>query len=317
MKIIAIEPLGLSPQEWHESEAWLLEAGHQLIVYPDRKEDKPTLMQRMKGAEVLLVSNIRLTKEILSQAPALKFINVAFTGIDHIDGDYCRAHGVAIANAAGYATTAVAELAVGLMLNLYRQIIPLDAAIRQGYDRQGFSGRQLRGKTAGIIGTGATGCATAKLLQAFGCRIVAWSRTEKQFVKEQGINYVSLRELLQQSDIISIHTPLTEYTFHLLGKEELALCRPSALIINTARGNIIDNVALANALHEKQLGGAAIDVFEQEPPLPATHPLLHAPNCIVVPHIGYATHEAFRHRMDIVLGNLRSWLALHGKAPAI
>jgi D-3-phosphoglycerate dehydrogenase len=120
-----------------------------------------------------------------------------------------------------------------------------------------------------------------------------------------------LNELLQQSDIISLHTPLTEATFHLLGREELALCRPSAIVINTARGNIIDNEALVNALNERRLAGAAIDVFEHEPPLPATHPLLHAPNCIVVPHIGYATQEAFRHRADIVLDNLRKWLKFH------
>jgi len=308
VKIVAVEPLGLSLQEWHKAAMWLSEAGHQFVVYPDRKEDKHTLTQRIKDAEVLIVSNIVLNKELLSEAPNLKFIDVAFTGIDHIDRDYCSAHGITIANAAGYATTAVSELAIGLMLDLYRSITHLDTATRQGFDRQGFLGHQLRGKVAGIIGTGSIGTATATLLLAFGCEVVAYSRTEREELKMKGVSYLSLNELLQKSDIISLHTPLTECTFHLLGKKELALCSPSAIVINTARGNIMDTEALAIALHNKQLAGAAVDVYENEPPLPATHPLLHAPNCIVVPHIGYATQEAFRHRADIVLNNLKRWL---------
>lgn len=304
MKIVAVEPIGISSERAQEIQQNLATKGHEFIWYPDRKEDADTLVERMKDAEVVMISNIPLPSEVLSQCPKLQFLNVAFTGLDHIDMVYCEAHNILVKNASGYATQAVAELAVGLMIDVLREITFLDGSIRKGGVRGAFLGRELRGKTVGIVGTGAIGIRTAQLLLAFGCKVIAWSRTHKTEVTEMGIAYVSLEELMRTSDIISLHVPLTGETKHLISKEMLALCKPTAILINTARGNVVDIDALAECLRDGKIAGAGIDVYEKEPPLPSDHPLLNAPNCVLVPHVGYATREAFDIRIDIILGNL-------------
>ncbi len=304
MKIVSVEPIGISEEKAEALKAEFAKYGHDFYCYRDRKEDESTLAERMNEAEIVIVSNIKVSAAVLSQCPHLKMLDVAFTGLDHIDLEYCKAHGIKVVNAAGYATEGVAELAVGLMIDLYRRITVLDASLRSGGTRNNFLGRELRGKQVGIVGTGAIGLRTAELLLHFGCRVVAWSRTEKADAKALGITYVTLEELMQNSDIISLHVPLTSETHHLIGQDLLRLCKPSAILVNTARGNVVDMDALAAALNAGRLAGAGIDVFEKEPPLPAEHPLLKAPNCIVVPHVGYATREAFDERIDIVVQNI-------------
>lgn len=304
MKIIAVEPIGISEERAAAIAADLALRGDEFVCYRDRKEDAATLIERMKDAEVVIVSNIKIGADILSQCPNLKMLNVAFTGLDHIDLDYCQTHGITVKNASGYATEGVAELAIGLMLDLYRRITVLDADTRKGGTRNNFLGKELRGKRVGIVGTGAIGIQTATLLQAFGCEVVAWSRTQKEDVQKMGIPYLSLEELMSTCDIISLHVPLTADTHHLISRELLSLCKPTAILINTARGNVVDIDALADLLKEGKIAGAGIDVFEKEPPLATDHPLFDAPNCIVVPHVGYATREAFDDRIDIILNNL-------------
>lgn len=304
MKIVAVEPIGISAERAQEIRQNLADKGHEFVWYADRKEDVATLVERMKDAEVVMISNIPLREEVLSQCPKLQFLNVAFTGLDHIDLGYCETHNILVKNASGYATEAVAELAVGLMIDVLRKITFLDGSIRQGGVRGAFLGRELRGKTVGIVGTGAIGIRTIELLKAFGCRVLAWSRTHKPEVLNLGVAYVTLEGLMRDSDIISLHVPLNDETKHLISKEMLALCKPSAILINTARGNVVDMDALAECLRDGKIAGAGIDVYEKEPPLPSDHPLLSAPNCVCVPHVGYATREAFDDRIEIILGNL-------------
>lgn len=304
MKIVSVEPIGISENRAQEIAAELAKDNHEFICYRDRKEDAATLIERMKDAEVVIVSNIKIGADILSQCPKLKMLDVAFTGLDHIDLDYCQAHNIEVKNASGYATEGVAELAIGLMLDVYRHITALDADIRQGGTRNNFLGKELRGKRVGIVGTGAIGIRTALLLQCFGCEVVAWSRSQKADILAHNIPYVTLEELMSTCDIISLHVPLTKETRHLISRELLEKCKPTAVIINTARGNVVDIDALADLLKAGKLGGAGIDVYEKEPPLAESHPLFSAPNCVLVPHVGYATREAFDDRIDIVLGNL-------------
>lgn len=304
MKIVSVEPIGISENRAQEIAAELAKDNHEFICYRDRKEDAATLIERMKDAEVVIVSNIKIGADILSQCPKLKMLDVAFTGLDHIDLDYCQAHNIEVKNASGYATEGVAELAIGLMLDVYRHITALDADIRQGGTRNNFLGKELRGKRVGIVGTGAIGIRTALLLQCFGCEVVAWSRSQKADILAHNIPYVTLEELMSTCDIISLHVPLTKETHHLISRELLEKCKPTAVIINTARGNVVDIDALADLLNAGKLGGAGIDVYEKEPPLAESHPLFSAPNCVLVPHVGYATREAFDDRIDIVLGNL-------------
>ena len=310
MKIVSVEPIGISEEKAREIAEGFAQYGHEFVCYRDRKEDEPTLIERMHDAEIVIVSNIPVRASVLSQCPKLKMLDVAFTGLDHIDLAYCAEHSIKVVNASGYATEGVAELAIGLMIDVYRHITALDADTRKGGTRNNYLGRELRGKRVGVVGTGAIGTCTALLLQHFGCEIVAWSRSRKAEILDHKIPYLPLDELMRTSDIITLHVPLMAETNHLISKEMLALCKPTAVLVNTARGNVVDMDALAQALNEGRLAGAGIDVFEKEPPLAQDHPRVHAPNCVVVPHVGYATREAFDDRIGIVIRNIYNELGL-------
>ena len=308
MNIVCVESLGISRERFEDLKAHYAALGHTFNYYLDRNEDDETLVQRMAGADVVVVSNIKLSAAVLAQCPNLKYLSVAFTGLDHIDLAYCREHGIEVQNAAGYSTTAVSELAVGMMLDLLRNILTLSEQMHQGAGRGTFLGRELRGKTVGIVGTGAIGIATARLLLAFGAKVIAWSRTERPEVKAMGISYMPLDDLLRQSDIVSLHVPLCDETRGLIGERELQLMKPTALLVNTARGPVADIAAVGRALVENRIAGAAFDVFEHEPPLPLDHLLLSTNRCLVTPHVAFATEESFAARADIVFGHVDDYL---------
>lgn len=308
MNIVCVEPLGISQEHFENLKKEFASQGHTFQYYLDRKEDAPTLTERMNEADIAVISNIKLPADVLQQCTHLQYLSVAFTGLDHIDLAYCKSHNIAVQNAAGYSTTAVSELAVGMMLDLLRQITHFDGTIREGKGRGMFLGRELRGKTVGVVGTGAIGTATIRLLLAFGCRVLAYNRSEHADVVQLGIRYTDLDTLMRESDIVTLHVPMTDETYHLINRERLAMMKANAILVNTARGNVVDIPALAEALTAGTIAGAAIDVYEQEPPLPLDHPLLKAPNCICLPHIGYASREAFDIRADIVFDHVRNYL---------
>lgn len=308
MNIVCVESLGISRERFESLKAHYTAMGHDFTYYMDRREDEATLADRMREADVAVISNIKLPADVLAQCPKLRYLSVAFTGLDHIDLAYCREHGIKVQNAAGYSTTAVSELAVGMMLDLLRNIVTLNEKIRQGGSRGTFLGRELRGKTVGIVGTGAIGTATARLLLAFGAKVIAWSRTERPEVKALGVEYMPLDDLLRQSDIVSLHVPLCDETRGLIGERELALMKPTAMLVNTARGPVCDIAAVGRALIESRIAGAAFDVFEHEPPLPIDHLLLSTNRCLVTPHVAFATEESFAARADIVFGHVDEWL---------
>ena len=308
MNIVCVESLGIPQARFEELKKHYAEMGHTFTYYMDRREDEATLIERMREADIVVISNIKLSAAVLSQCHKLRYLSVAFTGLDHIDHAYCKENGIMVQNAAGYSTTAVSELAVGMMLDLLRNIVTLNEKIRQGGSRGTFLGRELRGKTVGIVGTGAIGTATAHLLLAFGAKVIAWSRTERPEVKAMGVEYMLLEDLLQQSDIVSLHVPLNDETRGLIGEKELALMKPTALLVNTARGPVCDIAAVGKALVESRIAGAAFDVFEQEPPLPVDHLLLSTNRCLTTPHVAFATEESFAARADIVFGHVDDWL---------
>ena len=308
MNIVCVESLGISRERFESLKAHYSAMGHDFTYYMDRREDEATLADRMRKADVAVISNIKLPASVLSQCTKLRYLSVAFTGLDHIDLAYCKEHNIKVQNAAGYSTTAVSELAVGMMLDLLRNIVTLNEKIRQGGSRGTFLGRELRGKTVGIVGTGAIGTATIRLLLAFGAKVVAWSRTERPEVKAMGVEYMSLEDLLQQSDIVSLHVPLCDETRGLIGEKELALMKPTAMLVNTARGPVCDIAAVGKALVESRIAGAAFDVFEKEPPLPIDHLLLSTNRCLVTPHVAFATEESFAARAEIVFGHVDEWL---------
>ena len=295
MNIICVESLGIPQTRFEELKKHYASMGHEFTYYLDRKEDEATLIERMREADIAVISNIKLPAAVLSQCPKLRYLSVAFTGLDHIDLAYCKEHGIEVQNAAGYSTTAVSELAVGMMLDLLRNIVTLNEKIRQGGSRGTFLGRELRGKTVGVVGTGAI--------------VIAWSRTERPEVKALGVEYMPLDSLLQQSDIVTLHVPLCDATRGLIGERELSLMKPTALLVNTARGPVCDIAAVGRALVESRIAGAAFDVFEHEPPLPIDHLLLSTNRCLTTPHVAFATEESFAARADIVFGHVDDWLA--------
>ena len=308
MKISVVEPLGIGKEQFETLRAEFETKNCVFEYYMDRNENPDTIAQRIGDADIVVISNIRLSAETMAKCPNIKMLSVAFTGLDHIDLDYCRAKNIEVFNASGYSTVAVSELAIGLMLDVYRKITEMDANTRQLGSRGMFLGRELHGKTVGVVGTGAIGIQTINLLKAFGCKVLAYSRTQRSEVKALGVEYVSLEHLMANSDIITLHVPATKDTAQMINAEMISLMKPSAILINTARGAVVDNNALANALKDGKIAGAGIDVYETEPPLPENHPLLSAPNAVLLPHIAYATREAFDIRADIVMNNIHKWL---------
>lgn len=306
MKIVQVESLGVSLQELENAKIEFEKQGHQFTYFTNVPKDEDELIARMKGAEILNISNIKLTSRAIESCPELKYINVAFTGVDHVDLECCKKHGIKVSNAAGYSTEAVSELAVGLAVALMRNFQQMDANTRNLKNRNNFLGTELCGKTVGIVGTGNIGLAAARIFSAFGCKTIAYSRTRKNI---DGISYVSLEELFAKSDIISLHIPANVQTKGMITKDLLVSMKPTAIIINTARGPIMDNAALAELLKAGKIAGAGLDVYENEPPLPENYPLLDAPNTILLPHVGYASKEAMQKRFVIVRANLNAYLS--------
>lgn len=307
MKIAVLEPLGIPEADLR---SLILNAvgdtDVELVTYTDRKEDEATLIERSGDADVVVVSNIAYPASVMEKNPNLKYVCVAFTGYDHVDMAYCREHGIQVSNCAGYSTVAVADLVFGLLLDVYRNISVLNSQVRSGGTKDGLVGPELEGKRFGVIGAGAIGTRVMRIASAFGCEVVAYSRTEKDI---EGVSFVALDELLSTSDIVSLHVPQTPETTGMIGKDQIALMKSSAVLINCARGPIVDSQALADALNEERIAGAGIDVLEMEPPFPADHPLLNAKNTIVTPHVAFASNEAMQKRAVIVADNIASYLA--------
>jgi len=305
MNIVFAEPIGLTLFQKENFLQEMNRVGHTIHFYDNQPADQIDLLSRTCNADILVVSNYKVSAEVLKGSSNLKLIVVAFTGVDHIPIEECKDRGIAVCNAAGYSTQAVAELTIALAIDLLRKIIPLDGILRQNGTRNGFLGNELCGKTFGLIGFGAIGEKVALLAQAFGCNVIVWSRTVKQV---KGVDFVSLDLLLKEADIVSIHIPLTDQTKGLINDSNLRLMKPTALLINTARGPIVDSSALYSALKNRIIAGAAVDVFEHEPPIENNHPLFAAPNTILLPHIGFATNEAIYDRSIIVTNNIKFWL---------
>ena len=305
MKIVLLEGLGVSDSVIEQHARKLEAMGHTFVAYP-KNADPQVQVERSRDADVLMLANMPLAPAVLEEAKSLKFIDVAFTGVDHIPMEEAKRRGIAVSNASGYATQAVAELCISFMIQLLRNVAQTQERCRSGGTKDGLVGNLLCGKTVGIVGAGAIGKKVATLCKAFGCTVLAYNRSA---VSDPAIDQqVSLEELLERADIVSLHCPLTAETKGLIGTDQLARMKQSAILINTARGGVVDSAALAEALTQGNIAGAACDVFEVEPPLPADHPLLHCPNTIVTPHIAFASAESMEQRADIVFDNLYSWL---------
>ena len=306
MKIVLLESLGIPENELNKYAQELVQEGHSFCYY-EKNTNPAVQMERAKDADVIMLANMPLSGEVIRSCPSLRFIDVAFTGVDHVDLEAAKEKCVAVSNASGYSNESVAELVLGMAIDLFRKVPQGEKRCREEGTKDGLVGRELKGHIVGIIGYGAIGSRTAELFHAMGCRILAFSRHKKENVPEY-VTYVPLEELVRKSDIISLHCPLTPETKGLVNAERIGMMKKTAVLINAARGPVVDSCALADALNEGRLAGAAVDVFEMEPPVPANHPLLHAANCLVTPQIAFASEESMKLRADIVFDNLRVWL---------
>lgn len=309
MKIVVMEPLGVALEKIEALAVPLKEAGHEFIYHTTKETNQEKLLARVADADIIMLANQPLSAEIINGCPKLKMLSVAFTGVDHIALDACRAKNILVCNAAGYSTNAVAELTFGLAISVIRNIVPCDGRCRSAATKDGLVGFELFGKTFGVVGTGAIGSRVAKIAQAFGCRVLAYSRTPKQELIDLGVKFVALDELLEQADFVSLHVPLTAATKGLINAEAISKMKPTAVLLNTARGGVVDSAALAEALNAGRLAGAGIDVFEIEPPIAKEHPLCHAKNTVLTPHVAFASKEALEARADIVFANLWKYFA--------
>lgn len=304
MIIKLLEPLRVPESLIEELSAPLKEAGHEFVYYDEKTIDVDELAKRSEDADIVIIANNPYPKEAFSQAGNLKLIDVAFTGVDHVDLEAAQDQGIQVANAAGYSNTAVAELVIGLTLDVYRRISFGNDSIQQGDEAVLYQGNEIRGKTVGIVGTGSIGMETARLFKAFGANLIGYNRTEKDEAKELGLEYVSLDELMANSDIISLHLPLNDETKNTISREKLEMMKDSAVLINAARGPIVDNDALAELLNDGKIAGAGIDVFDMEPPIPSDYPLLSAKNAVLTPHVAYLTDESMVARAHIAFDNV-------------
>jgi len=309
MKIVLMEPLGVAAEKIDEMAESLRNQGHEFVAYETVSADETEMRKRAKMADVLMIANHPLPASVIDAADGLKMISVAFVGVDHVALEACRERGILISNAAGYCDDAVAELALGMTLNLIRNGREADSATRQGKTRNGLIGNELAGKTVGIIGTGAIGLRTAELFKAFRCNLIGYSRSKRQEAVSLGLTYKSLIEVMEESDIISIHTPLTDATRGMISRDLIGRMKSDALLINVARGPIVDNQALADALNAGMIRGAGIDVFDMEPPLSEEEPLHRAKNVWLAPHVAFATKESIERRAQMAFDNVAMWMA--------
>ena len=270
------------------------------------------VVERLQGATVAIVNKVPLRSETLEQLPDLKMIAVAATGYDVIDVAYCKANGIAVANIRNYAVHTVPEHAFALILALRRNIIAYRADVEAGVWQESeqfcfftHDIGDLHGATLGIIGEGALGQATAKIAAGFGMNVLFADHAPP---KAEGVEFTPLEQVLAQSDVISIHAPLTDSTRNVIGYEQLQQMKPNALLINTSRGGLVDEEALVRALDEGLIAGAGFDVLTKEPPTDG-NPLLDVrrPNFILTPHVAWASDGAMQFLADQLVDNIDAW----------
>jgi glycerate dehydrogenase len=307
MKIVVLDGFTLNPGDL----SWdaLRDLGECQIYDRTPAEE---VLARADGAEIILTNKTVLTAATIGSLPALRYIGVLATGYNVVDLAAARERKIPVTNVPGYGTRSVAQMTFALLLELAHRTGHHAQAVREGrwssspdfcfWDHPLI---ELEGLTLGLIGYGQIGRAVATLGRAFGMRVQVHTRSQP--ASEEG-TFVDLDTLFRSSDVISLHCPLTPETRHLINADRLRQMKRSAFLLNTSRGPLIDESALAAALHEGRLAGAALDVLEREPP-PAQHPLFSAPNCVITPHIAWATRAARSRLMSIALSNLRAFLA--------
>ena len=313
MKLIVLDGYALNPGDlsWEG-----IECLASCTVY-DRTSPE-LVVERIGDAELVLTNKTILDRPILKKLPQLRYIGVLATGVNVIDLEFVRERGITVTNVPGYSTSSVVQMVFALLLEMTMQVGHHAGMVRNGtwnrspdfcfWDRPLV---ELDGLTMGVIGFGQIGQKVACIAQAFGMRVLVHTPRPQKFLQATGnpdLDFVDIERLFKESDVVSLHCPLTEETTGLVNVSRLALMKPTAYLINTGRGQLVDEAPLAAALNEGRLAGAGLDVLSSEPPQ-ADNPLLSARNCFITPHIAWATRAARERLMAIVTDNLACFLA--------
>lgn len=309
MKIVVLDGYTLNPGDlsWDE-----MKRSGEVVVYDRTPADK--VVERAMNAEVIFTNKTPVDEQAIKQLPALKFIGVLATGFNIVDVEAAKQKGIVVSNVPGYGTASVVQLTFALLLELCHHVQRHSDSVMEGrwsnsadFSFWDYPLIELAEKTIGIVGFGEIGRKVADVATAFGMNVIGHSRSQTDQQHRKNFKWASLPELLEQSDVVSIHCPLTPETMGLLNKKSLELMKASAFLLNTSRGPIAVDEDLANALNNDVIAGAAIDVLSIEPP-PKDNPLFVAKNCIITPHIAWATKEARARLMHIAAGNLAAFL---------
>jgi len=280
-------------------------AGHNVRTYLTRPSGPAELAERIGDDDIVINirSTSRFTADVLEKCPALRLISIWGTGTDNVDLEAARRQGIRVTNTPGVSAIAVAEHTLALMMAVAKRTVEVDQQVRQGRWPRAMV-TQLRGKTLGLIGTGAIGREVARLGSGIGMRVIAWTFHPRGDVAE----WVSFDEVFRQSDVLSVHVRLSTETSGLIRREHLDLMRPGAILINTARGGIVNEADLVQALLTNRIAGAGLDVFETEP-LPPESPLFAMPNVVLTPHAAGITPEATEAGLALAIENVCAFLA--------
>ena len=309
MRIVVLDGFTLNPGDLSWAE---LEALGPCTVY-DRTPAAETIARATEG-EILLTNKTVLSAEIIRQLPRLRYICELATGYNNVDIDAARKRNVPVSNVPEYGTSSVAQMVLAHLLNLTLHVADHGRLVAAGRWSRSVDFCfwehplvELAGLTFGVVGFGRIGQATAEIARAIGMRVLAYDVAAPSGAPSKGVRFVGLDELFRQSDVISLHCPLTPETHNLVNAERLAMMKPSAYLINTGRGPLVDEQALADALNVGRIAGAGLDVLATEPP-PADHPLIGAKNCCITPHVAWATHAARQRLLDTTVANVRAFL---------
>lgn len=282
--------------------------GHEISF--DSRNISDVDLNKHKGSELLSVFVFsKVSRDIIASLPNLRFIVTRSAGFDHIDIEAASERGIVVSNVPGYGNLPVAEHVFALLLALLRRIVTADSAVRAArWPSQELQGKLINGKTFGLIGTGAIGANVAKIARAFGATVIAYDVIKRpELEAAEVLKYVSLDELLEGSNIISLHVPLLKETHHIINESSISKMKDGAILINTSRGAVVDQKALTLALQSGKLFGAGLDVLEKEPPEP-DDPLLKLDNVVLSPHIAWYTDYSENYILQLTIKNINAYL---------
>lgn len=278
------------------------------------RTDPEDVLPRIGNAEIVMTNKTVLDAEIINGAPRLKYIGVLATGYNVVDLEAARAKNIIVTNVPAYSTASVVQMVFALLLELTQKVALHDKLVRKGrweecpdFSFTAMPLMELEGKSMGIVGYGTIGQRVAQTAESFGMEILVHTAHPEKYESDKSVRFVDLDSLFRQADVISLHCPLTEETSNLVNEERIALMKRSSILINTGRGPLVDEQALADALDAKDIAGAGIDVLSEEPPR-THHPLIGARNCFVTPHIAWATREARRRLLAVAAENVKAFI---------